>query len=306
MSETLPTHDVVGRDQLLARLDGIVERVHAGRRVTAFISGEAGIGKTALLRAAAAMAADRGARTAWGTCIDVDAAAGYWPWTQALDGLVRAVGADRVLDAVGDDAALLASIVPSIGTTASGGATSERDRLLAMDATNRFLETIAGHRAVVIVLDDLQWADESSLALLDFVSRGSHASGVGVIGAYRHDELPSGTRHRLGELVTRGEHLHVEGLDVDAVQTLVERLTGSPIERTVAARIHARTAGHPFFVRELALLDRRAGVGAEQVPAAVHDLIDRRVARLPDATTAVLEVAAVAGSDLLPDVVAAA
>ncbi|HSK97462.1 MAG TPA: AAA family ATPase [Euzebyales bacterium] len=305
MPERLPISDVVGRGRIVARLDGIIERALAGDRVTVFLSGEAGIGKTALLRAAAAMAAERSARTSWGTCVDADGAAGYWPWTQALDALVRSVGVTRARGAIGEDATLLASIIPSLGATRPREATSERDRLLAMDATVRFLDVLAADRPVVIVLDDLQWADSSSLALLDFVSRGPQGSRLALLGAYRHDELPATARERLGALVARAEHFHLEGVDADAVHALVERITGDTVDRATAARIHARTAGHPFFVRELALLERHDDRLGEQVPVAVRDLIDRRVSRLPDATIAVLEAAAVVGSEVRPDVVAA-
>jgi hypothetical protein len=302
VSQTSPTDDLVGRDRLLDRLYGLVERVLDGRRVTALVAGEAGIGKTSLLREVAASAVERGARTAWGTCVDVDARPGYWPWTQALDGLVRAVGADRVRAAVGEDAALLASIVPSFASASPRAEASERDRLLAMDAAVRLLATVAIEQPLLLILDDLQWADESSLELFDFVARAPGLAGVGLIGAYRHDEAGSPALKRLRDAAAHGDHLQVDGLDVAAVRRLLERTTGQPIAPEVAEGVHRRTGGHPFFVRELALL----GALDEPVPAAVRDTIGRRVDLLPAGTVAVLEVTAVIGLALLPDVVAAA
>ncbi|HVW31039.1 MAG TPA: adenylate/guanylate cyclase domain-containing protein, partial [Acidimicrobiia bacterium] len=81
-----PAGSLIGRDQLLGRLGVLVGRALAGQRVTVMVTGEAGVGKTSLLRAAAAVAAGPGARIGWGTCLDVAGAPGYWPWTQALDG----------------------------------------------------------------------------------------------------------------------------------------------------------------------------------------------------------------------------
>lgn len=304
MPHGVPVEGLVGRDRLLDRLGALVARALDGERVTVFVAGEAGIGKTSLVRAAVA-AGGQGAQTAWGTCIDVDGAPGYWPWSQALDGLVRGVGVDHARRLAGEDVSMLTSIVPSLGA-ASHGETSQQARLLLMDATSRFLATLAAERPVVVVLDDLQWADESSLALLDFVARAPQPAGVGLVGAYRHDEVSPEVRRRLGEFASRGEHLQVEGLDLDAVRQLVVRIAGSDIERTAAESIHRRTGGHPFFVRELALLADLERGSADMVPVAVRDAVERRVARLPGVTIAVLEVAAVLGTDVRPDVVAAA
>lgn len=296
-------HELVGRDRLLRTIDRLVARVVAGQRVAALIAGEAGIGKTSLLREAATRAAAGGARTAWGTCLDLDAAPGFWPWTQALEGLLRSVG-DATADVLGDDGGWVATIVPSAGDAPSGDG-SERDRLLAMDATRRLLEAIAAQRPVLVVLDDLQWADASSLDLIDLVTRSPTQVGLGVIGAYRDVELSLAARQRLLSLVSSTEHLRVEGLDVDAVRALVERTTGLPVPMEAAVAAHRRTGGHPFFVRELALLGSFEA-GDERVPAAVRDAIHRRVETLPGTTIALLEAAALAGLTVLPDVVSAA
>jgi tetratricopeptide (TPR) repeat protein len=269
----------------------------------AFVSGEAGIGKTSLIRAAVSDAAREGAQVAWGTCIDVEGAPGYWPWAQALDGLVREIGLDLARANAGDDVAVLASIVPSFGAP-SHGDTSARGRLLLMDAANRFLQALAAAQPLVVVLDDLQWADESSLALLDFLARAPRPGPVALIGGYRHDELPPAVRARLGDLLSRSEHLAVTGLDRDAVVQLVDHLAGDRVSPESAARIHRRTGGHPFFVRELTLLALTDSDVDKVVPAAVGDAIERRAARLPEATVEVLEVLALLGTALLPDVAA--
>ncbi len=301
----LPAEDLVGRGQLLSRLRELVGHTLGGERVTVLVAGQAGIGKTSLVRAAAATAAGQGAEIGWGTCIDVDGAPGYWPWTQVLNGLVRSMGADQARQWAGDDAALLATIAPSLGD-ASHGQASDRARLLLMDATTRFLDTLARERPVVVVLDDLQWADESSLALFDFVARAPQPAGVCLIGAYRHDELTASGRERLGALVSHGQHVQVQGIDADAVHELVERIAGRGADRATTEAIHKRTGGHPFFVREVALLAQDGGANFDHIPAAVRDAVERRIGRLPAATRAVLEVAAVVGTELFPDVVASA
>ena len=199
MTGRSPAEDLVGRDQLLNRLGELVGRALGGQRVTVMVTGEAGVGKTSLVRAVVVAATGQGAQIGWGTCLDVDGAPGYWPWTQALDGLVRAIGIERARRLAGDDGPLLATMVPSLGDAVTGELT-DRARLLLLDAATRLLDTLASEQGLVVVLDDLQWADESSLALFDFVARAAGRSGVCLIGAYRHNELDASARARLGAL----------------------------------------------------------------------------------------------------------
>ena len=301
---TLPFGRLVGRERPIERLDRAVQRVAGGEAAVLLLAGEAGIGKSTLLGVAAERATSHGVQVAWGNCLDGAGTPGYWPWTQALEHLVREREPDDVREAIGEDAALLASMVPSLGER--GGTTSERDRLLAMDATARMLVTLATDRPILVVLDDLQWADDSSLALLEFVARSPLTAGIGLVGAYRHNELAPRTRERLGELITIAEHLQIDGLDAGAVRELIENLTGDDVEASVAEEIHGRTGGHPFFVRELALLGHHAGSTSDRVPVAVRDAIARRIDRLPPETVQILEATSIVGSVLLPDVVAAA
>ncbi|MEW6473932.1 MAG: AAA family ATPase [Actinomycetota bacterium] len=296
---------LVGRDELLNRLGALVGRALTGQRVTVMVTGEGGVGKTSLLRAVVAEEGGQGPRIGWGTCLDVEGAPGYWPWTQALDGLVREIGSEQARRLAGDDAPLLATIVPGLGD-ASHGELTDRARLLLFDAASRLLDSLASDRGLVVVLDDLQWADASSLALFDFVARAADRSGVCLIGAYRHNELDASARTVLGALVSHSEHVHVEGIDAEATQELVARLTGRTVDRATADAIHRRTGGHPFFVREVALLAGHADGDVEHIPAAVRDVIERRMARLPGPTQAVLEVAAILGTGLRPDVAARA
>lgn len=295
--------DLVGREQLLDRLGELVGRALGGQRVTVMVSGEAGVGKTSLVRTVAAAATGQGAQIGWGTCLDVAGAPGFWPWTQALDGLVRAVGTDRARRLAGDDGPLLAAMVPSLGEAIPGELT-DRARLLLLDAATRLIDTLASEQGLVVVLDDLQWADESSLALFDFVARATGRAGVCLIGAYRHNELDASARARIAALVSHADRIHVEGIDPEATHELVERWAGRPVDRATTDAIHRRTGGHPFFVREVALLGDGTDGAVDRIPAAVRDAVDLRVSRLPGPTRALLEVAAVTGTGLLPDVVA--
>ncbi len=297
---TMAAEPLVGRDTSLARLRDVVARAAAGERSLALVSGPAGIGKSSLVRAAVGDLDMLG----WGTCVEAVAAPGYWPWSRALEALAAAVGAKATIDAAGDDAPLLALIGRAFGPAAPSGG-SERDRLLLMDAVSRWLVRVAAEGGpVVVVLDDLQWADVSSLVLLEFVARDPSPAGVALIGCYRHDEIDATARRRLSHLAMTGTTIELEGLDRAAVDLLATGIAGrlGPIELDILFR---RSGGHPVFTRELALLARE-GRGDHRLPVAVRDAIERRLAGLPVGAELVLQVAALAGNAIDADVVGVA
>lgn len=300
MAEHPSRTELIGRQRPLTHLREAVELATQGRRTTALVAGPAGIGKTSLVQAALV---GLDVRVGWGTC--VAEAPGYWPWTQMLAGLVHAMGVSEAAELAGDDAPLLATIVPALGEPSPGEA-SDRERLLLMDATSRFLDAVASTGPLVVVLDDLQWADRSSLVLLDFVARGPGPAGLGLVGTYRQDELTPAARRHLGLIASHGHHVELGGLDVDDVQELLRRVAGDPVDRATADAVHRRTGGHPFYVRELALAGSLDRLDDGRLPEAVREVLDRSVGRLPVATRAVLEVAALAGPELQVDVVATA
>lgn len=198
----------------------------------------------------------------------------------------------------------LALIGRSFGP-ASPSEGSERDRLMLMDAVSRWLARVAvEHGPVVVVLDDLQWADESSLALLEFVARDPVAAAVALIGCYRHDELAAAARRRLSQLAMSATSIELDGLDRDAVEMLAAEIAG-PLSAAEVDDLFRRAGGHPVFTRELALLARGAE-GGRRLPMAVGDAIEDRLTGLPAATREVLDVAALAGNAIAAEVVVVA
>ena len=169
----------VGRERPRRRLLTVLGEALAGRMRLAMVSGEAGIGKTALVAVVAGEASERAA-VCWGTCWA--GAPGYWPWTQALDALATAVGRDVAAELAGEDRDLLATIVPALGPTTDLG---DQRTFPLLDATARWIASAARHRPAVVVLDDLHWADQSSLALLDFLARGRLEAPLLIVGIYR-------------------------------------------------------------------------------------------------------------------------
>lgn len=252
---------------------------------TLFVRGETGLGKTALLRAAVSGA---DAHLGWGTCAE-SGAPGFWPWTQALTGLARAVGRERALAAAGPDRGLLSALVPALGEPSTQQ--TDRDRLLLLDAAVSWLHALAADRSCVVVLDDLQWADDSSLALLEQLVSRPRTTSLALLCAYRPDEATP----QLARVASQSEQLALTGLARPAVAELLTRSLGVPASEDLVDRVYARAAGHPLFTRELALAD---GV----LPDAVQQAVARRVGRLPATTQDVLTTAALIGNALLPDV----
>jgi hypothetical protein len=302
----------VGRVHALARLTAALDRAFAGRAALVLVSGEAGIGKTALAARLAEEASARGATTAWGTCWYWEQAPGFWPWIQVIRSLWGDISEELVSGVTPGERSQLARLVPELqvgaGSESPAGDGSEQARFELFAATAAFVERTARLGPLLVVLDDLQWADPSSLDLLQFVARRAQPVPLLVIGTYRHDEIDSGTAQAraLVELAGTAEPLRLAGLEDDEVAELVGLIAGDAIANRWAAEVKRRSGGHPFFVRELShlLATHRAPGERMGVPAVVREVIERRLARLTPACVWVLKAAAVSGNEVLPDVLA--
>ncbi len=293
---------MVGRTEPRRRLTDAIAASATGRRGVVLVSGEAGMGKTTLMRAAVE-ASPGSPVVGWGTCWHGEGAPGFWPWMQAFDDLVRVVGDQDATRAAGRDAKLLRAVVRSFGTAIPDAAASvpDGDRVLLLDAAVRWLEALADDRQVIIVLDDLQWADPSSLDLLEQVAAAAPAARLLVIGGYRHDEIDTDHLPRLTQVSSHADRIHIGGLPPHEVRDLVIALGGSTITEEQAATLHRRTGGHPLFVTELA---RLAALGDDSLPAVVTEAVARRLESLPATTRTALDAAGVLGNRILVDVIA--
>jgi predicted ATPase len=262
---------LVGRGPLLAGLEAALDAALAGHGSLMLITGEPGIGKTAVVTAFADEAAVRGVRLAWGRCAEGEGVPGFWPWTQVL----------RATDGLpgGED-----HLAPSGAGTASEAA----DRFRVFDRVVRHLAGAAAKRGLLVVLDDLHWADPDSLGLLEFAARQLAASRLLLVGTYRDDDAAA----RLRRVAATAAVTRLEGLDTAGVGELMAQITGGPVPEETAAAMHTRTGGNPLFVRELTrLLQSRATADDHWASSAtvdsVREVIDRRLARLspPAAST---------------------
>ena len=296
--------ELVGREPELRLLARVLERALAGSGGVLAVSGEAGIGKTALARRLVREAERRGALVAVGRCPEDSGAPAYWPWAQALRDLA---GSATV--------AAPSELAPILDPSAAGpGAARDPDRarFALFDAVATYVLAVAGQTPVVLVLDDLHWADRSSLLLLEHLARELATAPLLVAVSYRDAEArrPGALRDTVAALARDPafEPVAVRGLGEAGVVQLLAALgaAGTP---DLGPAIHRHTGGNPFFVAEVArvLAAEGAPAGAaavEVLPEGVRALVGRRIAGLAPAARELLGLAAVIGMRFTLDLVA--
>jgi predicted ATPase/DNA-binding winged helix-turn-helix (wHTH) protein len=305
----------VGRDELMARLSGALDKALAGTMRARLLVGEPGIGKTRLCQEIAARARDAGARVWTGRCYEADRSEPLWPWVQILRQAVDPAAAEALRALPGAALAELTALVPEL---ARGGALPSAHEvapskqvtapgLPLFDAITRLLRGAAQRVPLVLVLDDLHWADTASLSLLDYALGELGGARLLLLGTFRDAELAPGHPHaalldRL-ERSASWKRIALDGLAPGDVARYLSELTGQEAPPELVQRLHERTAGNPFFVRETvraltsdALAEGHLRVFDIKLPEGARDVVRRRVALLPAATQQVLQRASVLGS----------
>ncbi|WP_412740501.1 ATP-binding protein [Krasilnikovia sp. MM14-A1259] len=286
MSVPVAAADLVGRESSTDRLRQVVDDMADGRGRLVLIYGEPGVGKSALAEYACGHATGLGATVAWGACWEGDGVAGFWPWQQ----IVRA--------AAGNGRSDLEPLFPDRPTAA---ADADGMRFQLFTAVADELRQAAARAPLVVVLDDLQWADAGAVRLLSFVARQVLRDRILLIGTCRDADI--GSDHPVGDLMATlppdAELVSLEGLDQDATAELLRRTAGGQPSAELVAAVHRRTGGNPFFITQLSRLT--AGVTrpvpGSGLPAVVGDAILRRMARLPEPTVATLSAASAIGAE---------
>jgi DNA-binding CsgD family transcriptional regulator len=289
---------LVGRERELEHGVRAVDRALAGHGRLVLLSGEAGIGKTRLAEEIAAAAARRGARMAWARAADPDTSPPYGLWRLVLASLGDNCQQDEDLWSLTFDA-------PGPGVPGAGSDIARAQRFALFDAVRGYLRQAARPSGLVVVVDDVQWADEPSLLLLAHLVRQLPAMPAAVIATWRvPGEMTSPVLHELAA-DSATDRLDLRGLSIKAVGQLLAAW-GCPGPGQEAEALHADTGGNPFYLRELvrAMTEQPAGRGKLTVPASVRDVTRQRLARLDPAGQLALSAAAVAGSGFSVGVVA--
>ena len=285
-----------GRGAALARLERAWADAVSGARRFALVAGEPGIGKTTLVGELARRAHAQGGGVLLGRS-DEHALVPFQPWIEALERLLEALPAADVEHWLTAHDGALARLLParSAAQDPTGG---PRERYLAFELVHALLDDVAAHWPVLLVLDDVHWADADSLSLLRHLARSAPRARLLVVLCARSAELGPAIAQTLAELRRECPLVRVDlaGLDDDAVAALLARRTGDG-DHESARRYRARSGGNPFFLDELLREAQETGGDGdvEGPPAGVRDVIGRRLARLDGSTLCALEVAAVTG-----------
>ena len=282
---------IVGRTDEVERMAAMIDRVLSARGGLALITGEPGIGKTCLAEEAARRADERGVGVHWGRCSELDGAPAFWPWVQVL----RSVWASGESPAPDD---VLAALVPEVSSTTAIEAVHDGDaaRFRLYDAVSRYLMSAAARRPLLIVLDDLHWADVASLRLLRFLAPHVASAPLAIILTAR-DGVQSPPLDEVRADIARLpsiERCELTAFGHAEVAQMTETLTGGSVADATVDLLLQRSGGNPFFLAELIHLGQ---AGAGGIPSGVRDVIERRISALAPSTQSLLAVASCSAAD---------
>jgi DNA-binding SARP family transcriptional activator/tetratricopeptide (TPR) repeat protein len=322
----------VGREPELETLLRAWNDATIGQRGALLVGGEPGVGKTRLAAELASIVTGPGASVLYGRC-DEDMGIPYQPWVEALRHLAVHTPGLFLAEDVAEHARELVRLVPELARHRGGrppGPPGDPDmeRHVLFGAVVGLLARLGRDTPVLLVLEDLHWADKPSLHLLRHVIASTHPRALLAVGTYRPTDL--GPDHPLADLLAalhrepHARRVDLHGLSDTEVVALIEADAGHAVDEAGVALAHAlyqETDGNPFFTREI--LRHLSETGAisqrddgrwiaetdfrdhRRLPTSVREVIDRRVARLGDEAGQILRAAAVIGRDFELDLLAA-
>ena len=283
---------LVGRDTEMARLRGLLDDAVAGRAVTALVGGDAGVGKSRLVAEVMTVAGRSGFTVLCGQCAEIGDSVPYLPFADAFR-----TAPSHIEQAV-KGRPVLARLLPDGGEPAEGTDPSGMARQQMFGAVLGALAEFAAASPVLLVLEDLHWADATTRHLVTFLARMLRRERVAIVGTYRTDDLHR--RHPLGEVVAelgRLPSVALVELGPLPAAALAEHLSSLPngpsrLSTALLSALVDRAEGNAYYAEELlAASSGSSGV----LPSGLAALLLARVARVSDAAQQVLRAAAVAG-----------
>ncbi|MDT4892232.1 MAG: hypothetical protein QOE97_1267 [Pseudonocardiales bacterium] len=296
---------LVGRSTELAALLAAVEHAASGAAAAVVLDGDAGVGKTRVLAELVASAGERGVLCLIGHCVDLgDAPPPYLPFTEAFGRL----SAERpeLVDEIATGYPAIARLLPRGSEARAPDDRVERGDLF--ESVLGALAVPAAQQPVLLVVEDVHWADQATRDLLGFLFTRLSTQRVTIVATYRSDDLHR--RHPLRPTLAEWfrlsgvERVHLQPLEVDDVRTLVRSLHVRPLPESDVQSIVSRADGNAFFAEELVAATEQCS-DAEHLPWQLADLLLVRLDRLADEAREVVRVAAVGGRRVSHEMLAA-
>lgn len=307
----------VGREDELEHMERAWAKVEGGTAQRVFLAGEPGIGKTTLASAVAAHAAAGGGAVLLGRC-DRDALTPYQPFVEALRRFVQTCSSGCLARQSTSDLREVGRLVPELAERVSGlqprAPAEDADRFGLFEAVTAFLTTVAVAHPLVLVLDDLHWADKPTCLLLRHLVRRAPQAPILLLGTYRDVDLTAD--HPLTDVLadlrreSSVDRIHLGGLGEADIADLVTSMAGAGLGSAapmVADTLRRETGGNPFFVREVVRHLQRSDAPPERwghdlargeagLPESVREVVGRRISALSAKAAGALTLASVIGA----------
>jgi adenylate cyclase len=309
----------VGREAELSLLRRNLDQALRGRGRVVTIAGAPGVGKSRIASEAGAEASQRGFSVFTGNCYDLDDSVPFIPFVEIFEAaLARAASPEIFREALGEDATAFARLMPQLRRLFPDipppvQTSPDQSRRILFNAIAELVARRAAMKPVLLLLEDLHWADEETLSLLDHLARSLAGIPVMIIATYRDSETDVGKplAKTLDNLIRLHlvERISLGGLPQNAVAEMIQALSGREPPQALVTVIHSHTEGNPFFIEELfqhlvergKLIDANGDFRAAldlsdiDVPQSLRIVIGRRLARLNQDTQKALGAAAVIG-----------
>jgi DNA-binding CsgD family transcriptional regulator/tetratricopeptide (TPR) repeat protein len=287
---------LVGRVEELQALESARGRAANGEPAVVLLGGEAGVGKTRLVAELTTRCTSDGTRVLAGGCVPVGGGTlPYAPIVEALRALLVELDASAVRELVGPSWCELARLLPALGELDRTSAPEQAGQARLFELLLGLLGRLGEQAPLLLVVEDLHWADQSTRDLLAFLVRNLRRERVLVVVSYRSDEpLSDRLGPYLAELDRGGPVQRLELPRLDRAETMAQLagILGTTPSVGLVDAVYARSEGNPFFTEELLAAVQ---AGSDVLPATVRDLLRGRVEALPEPARQVLAVVAVAG-----------
>ena len=313
-----PVGHFVGRKAELVQLTKALQGARKGFGRVVLLAGSGGMGKTRLTQQLALQAERGGTQVLWGRCLEEAGAPAYWPWRQLIRSYLRSGVDPDPAKTFGSGLADIASIVPEVAehfklrlAAAAPGGDSAESRFRLFDAIAAFWRRAAQRAPLLLIFEDLHWADATSLRLFSFLAAELEDSALLVVGTYRDTELSR--QHPLFETLSDlarspvCQRIELAGLSMRETEELMVAASGSVGSTNFVSALHARTEGHPLFLEETLryMIDARTpqafDAGSDwaqlltRIPTGVREVIGKRLNRLSPPAARYLSIAACIG-----------